>query len=44
MYERSAGAAGVLFDQTTKTLFCGDLFSRTGPTPATTTDGIATAG
>jgi flavorubredoxin len=35
--------AGVLFDQTTKTLFCGDLFSRTGPTPATTTDGIADA-
>ncbi len=35
--------AGVLFDQTTKTLFCGDLFSRTGPTPATTTEGIADA-
>jgi flavorubredoxin len=35
--------AGVLFDQTTKTLFCGDLFSRTGPAPATTTDGIADA-
>jgi flavorubredoxin len=35
--------AGALFDQTTKTLFCGDLFSRTGPTPATTTDGIADA-
>jgi flavorubredoxin len=35
--------AGVLFDQTTKTLFCGDLFSRTGPAPATTTDAIADA-
>jgi flavorubredoxin len=35
--------AGVLFDQTTKTLFCGDLFSRTGPAPATTTGGIADA-
>jgi flavorubredoxin len=35
--------AGVLFDQTTKTLFCGDLFSRTGPAPATTTDDIADA-
>ena len=35
--------AGVLFDLTTKTLFCGDLFSRTGPVPATTTDGIADA-
>jgi flavorubredoxin len=35
--------AGALFDQTTKTLFCGDLFSRTGPAPATTTDGIADA-
>ena len=35
--------AGVLFDQTTRTLFCGDLFSRTGPTPPTTTDGITDA-
>jgi flavorubredoxin len=35
--------AGVLFDQTTKTLFCGDLFSRTGPAPATTIEGIADA-
>jgi flavorubredoxin len=35
--------AGVLFDQTTKTLFCGDLFSRTGPAAATTGDGIADA-
>jgi len=35
--------AGALFDQTTKTLFCGDLFSRTGPAPATTTDDIADA-
>ena len=35
--------AGVLFDQTTMTLFCGDLFSRTGRAPAITTDGIADA-
>lgn len=35
--------AGALFDQTTETLFCGDLFSRTGPAPATTTDDIADA-
>jgi flavorubredoxin len=35
--------AGALFDQTTRTLFCGDLFSRTGPAPATTTDNIAAA-
>jgi flavorubredoxin len=32
--------AGVLFERTTRTLFCGDLFSRTGPSPATTTDDI----
>lgn len=25
------------------TLFCGDLFSRTGPAPTTTTDGVADA-
>jgi len=35
--------AGALFDQTTRTLFCGDLFSRTGRAPATTTEGIADA-
>ena len=35
--------AGVLFDETTKTLFCGDLFSRTGQAPATTTGSIADA-
>ncbi|HLY82088.1 MAG TPA: hypothetical protein VKQ71_03835 [Acidimicrobiales bacterium] len=35
--------AGVLFDQTTGTLFCGDLFSRTGPAPATTTESIVAA-
>jgi flavorubredoxin len=35
--------AGVLFDRATRTLFCGDLFSRTGPAPATTTEGIADA-
>lgn len=35
--------AGVLFDQTTRTLFCGDLFSRTGPAPDTTADSIVEA-
>jgi flavorubredoxin len=35
--------AGVLFDQPTRTLFCGDLFSRTGPAPATTNDAIVDA-
>ncbi len=35
--------AGVIYDETTGTLFCGDLFSRTGPAPATTTDSIADA-
>jgi len=35
--------AGVVFDETTRTLFCGDLFSRTGRAPATTIDGIADA-
>ena len=35
--------AGVLFDETTSTLFCGDLFARTGPAAATTTAGIADA-
>ncbi len=35
--------AGVLFDESTATLFCGDLFSRTGPAPATTTDDISNA-
>jgi flavorubredoxin len=35
--------AGVLFDHTTRTLFCGDLFSRTGAALATTTDDIVDA-
>jgi flavorubredoxin len=35
--------AGVLFDVRTATLFCGDLFSRTGPAPTTTTDDITDA-
>jgi flavorubredoxin len=35
--------AGALFDETTATLFCGDLFARTGPAPATTTDDVANA-
>jgi flavorubredoxin len=35
--------AGVLFDEPTATLFCGDLFGRTGPAPVTTTDDVAIA-
>jgi flavorubredoxin len=35
--------AGVLFDESTRTLFCGDLFARTGRAPATTSDGITDA-
>jgi flavorubredoxin len=35
--------AGVLFDHTTGTLFCGDLFSRTGPATATVSDDIVDA-
>ena len=35
-----AWEAGVLFDHTTRTLLCGDLFSRSGYYPATTTDDI----
>jgi len=32
--------ARVLFEETTRTLFCGDLFSHTGDGPATTTEDI----
>jgi flavorubredoxin len=35
--------AGVLYERITGTLFCGDLFSRTGPGPAITTDDIVAA-
>jgi flavorubredoxin len=35
--------AGVLFDESTATLFCGDLFARTGRAPATTEDDVANA-
>ena len=35
--------AGVLFEEESQTLFCGDLFSRTGPADATTTDDIVEA-
>ena len=35
--------AGVLFDETTATLFCGDLFSRTGQAAAITSDDITEA-
>jgi len=35
--------AGVLFEEETRTLFCGDLFSRTGPTDVTTVDDIVDA-
>jgi flavorubredoxin len=33
--------AGVLFEETTATLFCGDLFSRSGPSEPITEDEIA---
>ena len=33
--------AGLLFDETTGTLFCGDLFARFGDQPATTTGDLA---
>jgi flavorubredoxin len=36
-----AWEAGLLYDETTKVLFCGDLFSQWGPYPATTEDDIA---
>jgi flavorubredoxin len=32
--------AGLVFDETTGTLFCGDLFTRWGPYSATTTDDV----
>lgn len=32
--------AGVLFEESTKTLFCGDLFTRVGPVDAITSDDI----
>jgi len=35
--------AGVLFEETTATLLCGDLFSRSGPAPATTRSDIVEA-
>lgn len=35
-----AWEAGLLYDETTRTLFCGDLFTRTGSYPATTTGDI----
>jgi flavorubredoxin len=35
--------AGVLFDETTRTLLCGDLFSRTGRAEATTSAAIVPA-
>jgi flavorubredoxin len=35
-----AWEAQVLYEETTNTLLCGDLFSHTGPTPAVTTDSI----
>src|SRR2546427_700834 len=35
--------AGVLFEEETKTLLCGDLFARTGPTAVTTSDDIVEA-
>lgn len=35
--------AGVMFDLTTATLFCGDLFARTGPTDVVTDEDIVEA-
>ncbi len=35
-----AWEAGLLYDETTRTLFCGDLFGRAGAYPAATTDDI----
>ena len=35
--------AGVMFEEETCTLFCGDLFSRTGPADPTTTDDVSQA-
>ncbi len=32
--------AGLIFEETTKTLFCGDLFTRIGKSPAVSTDDI----
>ncbi|HEX6311996.1 MAG TPA: MBL fold metallo-hydrolase [Acidimicrobiia bacterium] len=32
--------AHLLYEETTGTLFCGDLFTATGPSPATTTDDV----
>lgn len=36
-----AWEAGLLYDETTQMLCCGDLFSQWGPYPATTDDDIA---
>jgi flavorubredoxin len=35
--------AGALFERTTGTLFCGDLFARTGETPVVTEDDVVAA-
>lgn len=35
-----AWEAGLLYDETTQTLFCGDLFTRTGAFPATSDDDL----
>ncbi len=35
-----AWEAGLLYDETTRTLFCGDLFSQVGPYASTTADDI----
>ncbi|MCU1454288.1 MAG: hypothetical protein JWN46_2434 [Acidimicrobiales bacterium] len=32
--------AGIFYDETTRTLLCGDLFTRTGAYPATSTDDV----
>jgi flavorubredoxin len=35
-----AWEAGLIYDETTRTLFCGDLFTQTGSYPAQTTDDL----
>ena len=35
--------AGLFYDETTRTLFCGDLFTQLGDAPASTTDDILDA-
>jgi len=38
--DKTGPKAGVLYDETTRTLFCGDLFTQTGPVTGTTDQDI----